>query len=664
MISQEDWGGKTTPYLWYYNGRAFQLSSNNKYPLFLQHQAQESREAIQTTLLKAENSLLNYEMEINKDIKNLTIDEYILQNLKERINKEIAIEEVFLSKILKQKITIPRLKDDGSNRDTVTERLLAIMPKIDEVFGKSKIYQISSLLRSSSFREKVGGRISKISYTALGRGDKKIGKKQAEEVLGNLMTEVSSAIGQKKDFKNYKGGAAENAFMALVFGLTDEETEALRQEIGELTNDVMKAEIERTANKAFLYFGLETKSGKSRQRLSTSEKNIKDAYKRMTLGIQKMAKEQMENLQKKNQILQSAVQKLTKENLFPVEGSLTAARISESSSTNGWSTFVRLNLYIPQSLREGSKKSILTDYNSTKKSLWNLILEQLSITSSVESRLEKIYNKAFNRVFKGKEEKLTELISFGQGQMTGVLDELAAALELAMNENIQSVEMIGKQLLKDSQQGNVDLEIIVDGKKYGIQTKNYSTSGKKTLNLYENTSFMLTSKEAQRYIDENLLVTLKFLIYNFKAEKFFKMNTSKLEMEMQDALLIALPALIRQDFSGQILSEDLLTTNTLYILNGQYFLASYLLLLTYNKAKESLKIAFKNKTQKLVTFQGNLKAKDFSGYVPWNAQPEDYRGEKGGYRSIKYKGQWYPKNLESEQSQVRVRFKGIKVNLR
>lgn len=648
-----------TGYYWYYKGWAFKTEQKN-ISKYAKKKGESTREAIFNTIEDAADQMTTYR--INKDSK-ISLSAYTLETLRNKINKEIDSENQLLMGLGWKGTKIGKIKEksDGS-------ALAASIAQINiaEIIGTAQIKQMTSMFRDSLFRTEVGGRYSTLSYTRLGKGERSKGKQKANDVMTELI----------KDFQaqNILQGTAQSSgpkweqFLNLVFGLTPKEIEAFQNSLDSFVQQEINNVLAEQLQKVILASAVD---GKGNFKISTSEKVVKDAYKNIAFSLQSIAKDWVKKLENKKDTLEQALTKMEKEDLFPIEGSLAAGKIVGSYNNANYSAFVQTSLTLIQDAKD--KKNTTSERNKIRDNFWKIIVESANKTRLNRNNFlnneetKEFFFKAFDSIFNSTE-KIQALEAYGPGQITGVLDELAGALELKANEKISEVEIIGRKKLSDSAQGNVDITFKLGNKIYGVQAKNYSKSTQSSITLYNDTSFRIMSNDSERYIEEGLLKTLRFLIANAHivdeySSDFNNKSLETIRSDMEFALYSALPALIRQNLVKNKLDENILTTNTIYILNGRYFLASYLLIKLYQEAKYQLENAVKE--NRMITLTGNFPTK-YSGYVGVNFIPTEWKQQAGAgnFKAIQYNNKWLPRNLEYAQSNIRLNFKGLKVDLR
>lgn len=651
-----------TGYYWYYKGWAFKTEQKN-ISKYAKEKGESTREAIFNTIEDAVDQMTNYR--INKDSK-ISLSVHTLETLRNKINDEIEAENQLLAGLGWKDTKIGKLKenDDGN---ALAVSIAGI--NVAEIIGAADIKQMVSLFRDSRFRTEVGGRYSTLSYTRLGKGERDKGKKKANDVMTDLI----------KDFQaqNILQGTVQSSgpkweqFLNLVFGLTPKEIEAFQNSLDtsvqQAINDVLAEQLQKVLLAS-------TVDSKGNFKISTSEKVVKDAYKNITFYLQSMAKDWMGKLENKKNALEDALKKMEKEDLFPIEGSLAAGKIVGSYNNANYSAFVQTSLTLIEEAKGKTDEEAAPERDKIRDNFWKIIVDsanKIKLNTNnflYNEKIKERFVKAFNNIFNSIE-KIKALEAYGPGQITGVLDELAGALELITTKDrkISEIEIIGRKKLSDSAQGNVDITFKLGNKTYGVQTKNYSKSTPESITLYNDTSFRIMSNDSERYIDEGLLKTLRFLIANGHiideySSDFNNKSFKSLIPDMESALYSALPALIRQNLVKNKLDKNILTTNTIYILNGRYFLASYLLIKLYQNAKAWLEKA--EKDSKMITLTGDF-PKKYSGYVGVNFIPTKWRQQAGAgnFKSIQYNNKWLPRNLEYAQSNIRLNFKGLKVDL-
>lgn len=508
----------------------------------------------------------------------------------------------------------------------------------------SKISQTKDLVqiaRSEEFKAKAKRSITTVSFTKYGeqlknknvKGDttREKGKEQIKIALSKISGQ--SAVTTKN--------IAE--MLQTLFFLNNEEVEKIKV----VLENEMKVEVERNIEEALKGNLAYENSKTGKRRISNQEKKIKQVLKKI------FQTNWLETLEKKAQLADSTLDKT-------LGGAICYADVNEEG--DGF-VKTKITAEIADDINGFSKKSkaekdvVRVELIDRLRGIWWDIFKEYGAVDSQEE----IFNTAYKKIFPLSDaSRIDNFFAYDSGQITGMLDEFALALEQAGIKGI-TVEWAGKEKLSDTRQGNVDIRIIFENegvkKIYGIQTKDYSRSVS-NLALYDDTSFDLAGKTAERYFSKDMIERMQFLLINSTAIKNLGKDLYS-EQEIKMALLDALPALARQEL---VVDKDL-NSNTLYFLNGQYFFSSYILLTIYEAIIDALSRVTDSKATDLVSISKSGSS-NFCAVVPEDAHIEKYAESQEGTRFIKVNSQWLPRNLTEAQLGIKVLFKGIKIKLK
>ena len=424
-----------------------------------------------------------------------------------------------------------------------------------------------------------------------------------------------------------------------LFFLTNEEIEKIKV----VRENEMQNEVKKTITAAL--DGNLVYKNKESQRISNQEKILKQVLKKI------FQNNWLETLEKKAQRAESTLDK-----------TLGGAIHYVNEEGDGF-VKTKITAQIADDLDGFSKKSkaekdiVRAKLIKKLQEIWWSIFKEYG----AEENQKKIFDKAYTKIFSSSDvSRIDNFFAYDSGQITGMLDEFALALEQAGIDGV-TVEWAGKEKLSDTRSGNVDIRIIFENggnkKIYGIQTKDYSRSVS-NLALYEDTSFDLAGKTAERYFSKDMIERMQFLLINSTAIKDLGKELYS-EQEIKMALLDALPALARQELA---VDKDL-NSNTLYFLNGQYFFSSYILLTIYEAIIDAFSRVTDSKATDLVSISKSGSS-NFCAVVPEDAYIEKYAQSQEGTRFIKVNNQWLPRNLTEAQLSIKILFKGIKIKLK
>ena len=601
---------------------------------------------------EARNNLVEH----TKDKADLSAKNQMIQNLIDKINNELKKEQELIknfqnasSKTEKQsyfsdvkiedtsELTGDFRKDKGKVKD-LKKKLYESSKKFQSTLSKiSQTKDLVKIARSEDFKAKAKKSVTTASFTKYGeqlknknvKGD--TARERGKEQIKTALNKISGK----------SGISTENIAKMLqsLFFLTNEEIEKIKV----VLENEMKDEVEKTI-KAALEENLVYKDKES-QRISNQEKKIKQVLKKI------FQNNWLETLEKKAQLTESTLDK-----------TLGGAIHYVNEEGDGF-VKTKITAQIADDLDGFSKKSKVEKDAVRMKPIqklqeiwWSIFKEY----GAMENQ-KKIFDKAYTKIFSSSDvSRIDNFFAYESGQITGMLDEFALALEQAGIDGV-TVEWAGKGKLSDTRSGNVDIRIIFENggnkKIYGIQTKDYSHSVS-NLALYEDTSFDLAGKTAERYFSKDMIERIQFLLINSTAIKDLGKGLYS-EQEIKMALLDALPALARQELA---VDKDL-NSNTLYFLNGQYFFSSYILLTIYEAIIDAFSRVTDSKATDLVSISKSGSS-NFCAVVPEDAYIEKYAESQEGTRFIKVDNQWLPRNLTEAQLSIKVLFKGIKIKLK
>lgn len=601
---------------------------------------------------EARNNLVEH----TKDKADLSAKNQMIQNLIDKINNELKKEQELIknfqnasSKTEKQsyfsdvkiddssELTGDFRKDKGKVKD-LKKKLYESSKKFQSTLSKiSQTKDLVKIARSEDFKAKAKKSVTTASFTKYGeqlknknvKGD--TARERGKEQIKTALNKISGKSGISTE-------NIANMLQSLFF-LTNEEIEKIKV----VLENEMQNEVEKTITAAL--DGNLVYKNKESQRISNQEKILKQVLKKI------FQNNWLETLEKKAQLAESTLDK-----------TLGGAIHYVNEEGDGF-VKTKITAQIADDLDGFSKKSKVEKDAVRMKLIqklqeiwWNIFKEY----GAAENQKE-IFNKAYTKIFSSSDvSRIDNFFAYDGGQITGMLDEFALALEQAGIDGV-TVEWAGKEKLSDTRSGNVDIRIIFENggnkKIYGIQTKDYSRSVS-NLALYEDTSFDLAGKTAERYFSKDMIERIQFLLINSTAIKDLSKGLYS-EQEIKMALLDALPALARQELA---VDKDL-NSNTLYFLNGQYFFSSYILLTIYEAIIDAFSRVTDSKATDLVSISKSGSS-NFCAVVPEDAYIEKYAESQEGTRFIKVNNQWLPRNLTEAQLSIKVLFKGIKIKLK
>ena len=601
---------------------------------------------------EARNNLVEH----TKDKADLSAKNQMIQNLIDKINNELKKEQELIknfqnasSKTEKQsyfsdvkiddssELTGDFRKDKGKVKD-LKKKLYESSKKFQSTLSKiSQTKDLVKIARSEDFKAKAKKSVTTASFTKYGeqlknknvKGD--TARERGKEQIKTALNKISGKSGISTE-------NIANMLQSLFF-LTNEEIEKIKV----VLENEMQNEVEKTITAAL--DGNLVYKNKESQRISNQEKILKQVLKKI------FQNNWLETLEKKAQLAESTLDK-----------TLGGAIHYVNEEGDGFIK-TKITAQIADDLDGFSKKSkVEKDAVRMKliqklQEIWWSIFKEYGATENQKE----IFNKAYTKIFSSSDvSRIDNFFAYDGGQITGMLDEFALALEQAGIDGV-TVEWAGKEKLSDTRSGNVDIRIIFENggnkKIYGIQTKDYSRSVS-NLALYEDTSFDLAGKTAERYFSKDIIERIQFLLINSTAIKDLSKGLYS-EQEIKMALLDALPALARQELA---VDKDL-NSNTLYFLNGQYFFSSYILLTIYEAIIDAFSRVTDSKATDLVSISKSGSS-NFCAVVPEDAYIEKYAESQEGTRFIKVNNQWLPRNLTEAQLSIKVLFKGIKIKLK
>ena len=599
---------------------------------------------------EARNNLVEH----TKDKADLSAKNQMIQNLIGKINNELKKEQELIRNFQSVSPKKQSYFSDVKIKDSseLTGDFRKDKGKIKELKGQlyeaskkfqstlSKISQTRDLVkiaRSEDFKAKAKKSVTTASFTKYGeqlknknvKGD--TAREKGKEQIKTALNKISGKSGISTE-------NIANMLQSLFF-LTNEEIEKIKVVLeNEMQNEVKKT-ITAALDGNLVY------KNKESQRISNQEKILKQVLKKI------FQNNWLETLEKKAQLAESTLDK-----------TLGGAIHYVNEEGDGFIK-TKITAQIADDLDGFSKKNkVEKDAVRMKliqklQEIWWSIFKEYGATENQK----KIFDKAYTKIFSSSDvSRIDNFFAYDSGQITGMLDEFALALEQAGIDGV-TVEWAGKEKLSDTRSGNVDIRIIFENggnkKIYGIQTKDYSRSVS-NLALYEDTSFDLAGKTAERYFSKDMIERIQFLLINSTAIKDLGKELYS-EQEIKMALLDALPALARQELA---VDKDL-NSNTLYFLNGQYFFSSYILLTIYEAIIDAFSRVTDSKATDLVSISKSGSS-NFCAVVPEDAYIEKYAESQEGTRFIKVNNQWLPRNLTEAQLSIKVLFKGIKIKLK
>lgn len=621
-------------------GRAYTGEGNN------------SKKEMIEVIEEARNNLVEH----TKDKADLSAKNQMIQNLIGKINNELKKEQELIenfqyanSETKKQsyfsdvkikdssELTGDFRKDKGKVKE-LKGQLYEASKKFQSTLSKiSQTKDLVKIARSEDFKAKAKKSVTTASFTKYGeqlknknvKGD--TAREKGKEQIKTALNKISGKSGINT--KNI------TEMLQSLFFLTNEEVEKIKV----VLENEMQNEVEKTITAALE--GNLVYKNKESQRISNQEKILKQVLKKI------FQNNWLETLEKKAQLAESTLDK-----------TLGGAIHYVNEEGDGF-VKTKITAQIADDLDGFSKKSktekdiVRAKLIQKLQGIWWDIFKEYGATENQKE----IFNNAYTKIFSLNDvSRIDNFFAYDGGQITGMLDEFALALEQAGINGV-TVEWAGKEKLLDTRSGNVDIRIIFgdseNKKVYGIQTKDYSRSVS-NLALYEDTSFDLAGKTAERYFSKDMIERMQFLLINSTAIKDLGKNLYS-EQEIKMALLDALPALARQELA---VDKDL-NSNTLYFLNGQYFFSSYILLTIYEAIMDAFSRVTDSKATDLVSISKSGSS-NFCAVVPEDAYIEKYAESQEGTRFIKVDNQWLPRNLTEAQLSIKVLFKGIKIKLK
>lgn len=621
-------------------GRAYTGEDNN------------SKKEMIEVIEEARNNLVEH----TKDKADLSAKNQMIQNLIGKINNELKKEQELIEnfqhanpEIKKQsyfsdvkikdssELTGDFRKDKGKVKE-LKGQLYEASKKFQSTLSKiSQTKDLVKIARSEDFKAKAKKSVTTASFTKYGEQlkNKNVKGDTAREKGKEQIKTALNKISGKSDLntKNI------TEMLQSLFFLTNEEVEKIKV----VLENEMQNEVENTITAAL--DGNLVYKNKESQRISNQEKILKQVLKKI------FQNNWLEILEKKAQLAESTLDK-----------TLGGAIHYVNEEGDGF-VKTKITAQIADDLDGFSKKSktekdiVRAKLIQKLQGIWWDIFKEYGATENQKE----IFDNAYTKIFSSSDvSRIDNFFAYDGGQITGMLDEFALALEQAGINGV-TVEWAGKEKLLDTRSGNVDIRIIFgdsgNKKVYGIQTKDYSRSVS-NLALYEDTSFDLAGKTAERYFSKDMIERMQFLLINSTAIKDLGKNLYS-EQEIKMALLDALPALARQELA---VDKDL-NSNTLYFLNGQYFFSSYILLTIYEAIMDAFSRVTDSKATDLVSISKSGSS-NFCAVVPEDAYIEKYAESQEGTRFIKVDNQWLPRNLTEAQLSIKVLFKGIKIKLK
>ena len=270
------------------------------------------------------------------------------------------------------------------------------------------------------------------------------------------------------------------------------------------------------------------------------------------------------------------------------------------------------------------------------------------------------------------EKKLRELAKFSKSAVSGLLGEIASAISISSN-NMQAI-ITGGQRNNMGQQIAVDvnLEIInADGttKVLGLQVKNYTSRG--DFSLYSDTNISLTSSSIYKYLTNNDIKVLKFLIANLSfINDFMSINLSSLDLEN------FLQAFLSSFLRIEDMNDNTGLVNSFYYINNKIVPSSALLIKLILEAEQIIKDKTTKKLIQILNLEKGINYEDVPSdaeifnYYTMSDQPKAIiRGKIQPARAISLDSSGnniYPKKIEllnDELSDVRIAFRGLRINL-
>lgn len=621
-------------------GRAYTGEDNN------------SKKEMIEVIEEARNNLVEH----TKDKADLSAKNQMIQNLIGKINNELKKEQELIRNFQRvspktgkqsyfsdvkikdsSELTGDFRKDKGKVKE-LKGQLYEASKKFQSTLSKiSQTKDLVKIARSEDFKAKAKKSVTTASFTKYGeqlknknvKGD--TAREKGKEQIKTALNKISGKSGIKTE------NIAE--MLQSLFFLTNEEVDKIKVALG----NEMKDNVEETITAALE--GNLVYKNKESQRISNQEKILKQVLKKI------FQNNWLETLEKKAQLAESTLDK-----------TLGGAIHYVNEEGDGF-VKTKITAEIADDLDGFSKKSktekdiVRAKLIQKLQGIWWDIFKEYGATEDQKE----IFNNAYTKIFSLNDvSRIDNFFAYDGGQITGMLDEFALALEQAGINGV-TVEWAGKEKLLDTRSGNVDIRIIFgdsgNKKVYGIQTKDYSRSVS-NLALYEDTSFDLAGKTAERYFSKDMIERMQFLLINSTAIKDLGKNLYS-EQEIKMALLDALPALARQELA---VDKDL-NSNTLYFLNGQYFFSSYILLTIYEAIMDAFSRVTDSKATDLVSISKSGSS-NFCAVVPEDAYIEKYAESQEGTRFIKVNNQWLPRNLTEAQLSIKVLFKGIKIKLK
>lgn len=587
---------------------------------------------------------------INESASNIVLSDELLKEFKEYILNLIKKEDILFHSL---NIKIPRMSKDFSIdkiEQIEKDKGIKLTKRIKEVTkeGTSKAHLID-YLTSKSFLDKIAKRGAIMSFTVLGGSSsyeqsnskqRSEGKTKTEKILKRVLS------------KRNKNGAKE--LLDFLMKQDDSIKSEAEYECIQLLLNAIDEEIKNS------YPTLMVQKGK---RLTTSEQKIKTWFKQ--LG-KKLSQKAREKLGENNTEISESMQNLIKGNLIPVNSTFALQLNDYINDTRGmYQDKIHLVFYTEDETKR-NKVSVLR----LAQGLYELIIESLGSGEKdnslrnwlLQSENKKNIVQIFSAAWSGRDLS-QDFNVYNKSNISNVCGIAATTLmfsNISDNLNVKLNDAYNQL----SQLSASDMYLSLFEKDYGIQIKNYTSQGK-TITLYDDTSFNLMDDTARRYISENLLRCIRFLLINSP----FLSNYMNIDVDrdaIKKILLLEMSTFLRID---DYKAESTFNKNSFFVINGQVLSSAYVLCQAYKQAERALR---KGKEYHLFNITKRMGKIDYieeddeiKGAMPLPYDP--FMFEEWG-TSIKVEDIWYPIIIKEANSKnlacnINLEFKGIKIKL-
>lgn len=587
--------------------------------------------------------------QINSIIKNsakyITINDNLLKEFKEYILILIQKENSLLNHLNIKTINLSDTTDITEIEKIEKEKGKKLTNKLKNatINGSAKA-RLIDYLTSKTFLDTIAKRGAIMSFTVLGGSDSFEKNNSKQRSAGK--TNVEKIL--KKVFdKNNKQGAEE--LLNFLIGQDDINKTQAEQECIDLLIQAIDEEI----NNSFSYLMVQRGT-----RLTTSEKKIKTWFKQLGKKLSQKAQNQ---LGKNNKLISQSMQNLIDGNLVPINATFALQLNDYINDTKGmYQDYIHSVFYT----KEDTKKMNISTA-ALAKQLYQLIVDSLNNDNNLKTWLQERENKVeIMKMFKAawsNQNLSTDFDVYNKSNISNVCGIVATTLLFSNISNDLKIKLndARNQL---SQLSASDMSLSLFDKSYGIQIKNYTSSGK-TVTLYDDTSFNIMSDTAQRYISEELLRCVRFLLINSSILSK-EMNIEVDREAIKKVLLLELAPFLRID---DYKAEDTFNKNSFFVINGQVLSSAYILCQAYKQAEQMIK---QGKIYNLFDIMGKTTTDQVNDNAEIDraapVQYDPYMPQQRG-KSIQIGNVWYPKKIQENNlnlaSNIILSFKGIKVKL-